>query len=345
MIHGYHYKPTPMFRGKRGQNLFFGFELEIETSEVRDFDQYELAEEVRKLAPFCYCKRDGSISNEGGAGFEVVSHPLSWPWIKKNQKRLAKLLDKLDKAGARSYDTSTCGLHVHLSKAGLGDDVIKRMLKFVFGNPDFIHKISRRKKPSLNQWAKVEFDGLSSKEEAEDPYARCKPRRLALNTLPPNTVEFRIFRGTLSMKGFMRCMEFCQSLVQCIKQNEGNVEVKEFGSFVHAKEREYPNLSAFLRKHRIGIGTATRTATATATGTITRHRRDMSPENAARPTAMMLNYDTLVRILNSRNSGMTWGQIEEDFNLRRTNGMTAYHAYQRANRVVSQTVMAAAMSI
>ena len=128
MIHEHSYKPNPRFyKGRRAGNetLFMGFELEIETGgcgQSRD----ELSQEVRRLAPFTYCKRDGSLSS----GFEVVSHPLSWRWVKQNKERLVGLLTFLDKAGAKSYETTTCGLHVHMSKSGLGRSVLESMLTF-----------------------------------------------------------------------------------------------------------------------------------------------------------------------------------------------------------------------
>jgi hypothetical protein len=328
MIYDHSYKPNPKFyRGGRGtEALFFGFELEIET-EACPKTREELSEDVKSLAPFCYCKRDGSLS----CGFEVVSHPMSWKWIKRNKAKLLKLLGHLDKAGAKSYDTTTCGLHVHVSKAGLGRSVLESMLKFVFGNPEFVHKLSRRTKSSLDQWAKAELSG-SSKDEALSPDSSNKPRRLALNTLPENTAEFRMFRGTLSAKGFMRALEFCHSLVECIRRKQGDVSLDEYDGFVRGEMEEYPNLAKFLSRHWVGSSPAVSTASESPRRL---SDRAANVENPGLPTASQLSENTLLEIRRSRNTGMTWAWIEEHYNLRRANGMTAYHAFERAGRLPS----------
>ena len=351
MIHEYRYKPTPHFykgRGNNSEDLFFGFELEVEVGKSQNRTKEELANDVRDLTPFCYCKRDGSI----GCGFEIVSHPLSWKCLKSKaiQKKLAGVLDMLQKNQVESYDTTTCGLHVHVSKSALGNGVLESMLRFVFGNPDFIKTISRRTRETLDQWAKAHVQGRE-KDAAEDPDNDGKPRRLALNTLPEHTAEFRMFRGTLSFKGFMRAMEFCHSLVHAIKRKAGDITVDDFAQFIKDEESEYPNLTSFMARKRLGLAFGRRqtlgevaaenpaaAAVAEAAASrlneaVTRRRRALSAEDAARPTAAQLSEIILNRIYHARNAGMTWNNIEEEFALRRSNGMTALHAYQRAQRL------------
>lgn len=122
-VHSYSYKPSPLFYddGPNGvefsrqatlNTLYMGVELELEYNECRD--QRAVVDDMRACgerlggAEFWYGKHDGSISN----GFEAVTHPATLAaW------RQADLgwLERAAEAGCRAWNTTTCGLHIHLS--------------------------------------------------------------------------------------------------------------------------------------------------------------------------------------------------------------------------------------
>lgn len=122
-VHSYSYKPSPLFYddspngvvfGRQAElnTLYMGVELELEYGSCRD--QRGVVEDMKSCgerlggAEFWYGKHDGSISD----GFEAVSHPATLAaWREADLGWLERAAD----AGCRAWNTSTCGLHIHLS--------------------------------------------------------------------------------------------------------------------------------------------------------------------------------------------------------------------------------------
>jgi hypothetical protein len=93
------------------RTLTFGHELEVQHKRNNETLNKHAAE-VSKDG-FWYCKNDSSI----GHGFEAVSHPFSWGWLKKNAEKVIKpKMEYLSKVGFRSWQTDCCGLHIHMSR-------------------------------------------------------------------------------------------------------------------------------------------------------------------------------------------------------------------------------------
>lgn len=220
LIHDYGYRPDPLFeRGDRhgrfqipGRRatapMYLGVEIEVEATRGAELD--EGAETVP--ADRYYCKHDGSLSN----GFEIVSHPATWEWW-----RTADLdfTDSLREQGFRSYNTDTCGMHVHVSRKVLSQLDVYKLLKFCKNAPGFLLKVSRRKKANLQRWAAIGREGpevlvLKAKGDLESPACRYE----ALNVTGRNTVEFRLFRGTLDKVAIKRNLAFVQALILYCKE-------------------------------------------------------------------------------------------------------------------------------
>jgi hypothetical protein len=62
-----------------------------------------------------YLKGDGSLND----GFEIVTHPMTHDWAM--EKFPWEMIEKLRRSGYRSWDTDTCGLHVHASRTSFVD--------------------------------------------------------------------------------------------------------------------------------------------------------------------------------------------------------------------------------
>lgn len=135
-------KPSRTNKGE--EDLFIGFELEFEMTNTKRNAKEKLALKIKELLPnfVLECKRDGSLNN----GFEVLSQPIhinriNTPWY---TNRIKSLFDLLKEEGCVAEDT--CGLHFHLSNAGLGD--IRRtqnnMLLLTDTLQDYIKRWSNR---------------------------------------------------------------------------------------------------------------------------------------------------------------------------------------------------------
>jgi hypothetical protein len=208
LIHDYDYKPSPQFFAGSGErtnplNPYFGIELETEGGET---DEAIRSSGLVDDSLF-YVKHDGSLKD----GFEIVSHPATFRhWMEHD----LSFTDKLRKAGYRSYDTDTCGMHVHVSKSALTQAQRAKLLLWAKVNRAFVLYVSRRESATkLNDWASVDLrstGGLIRK--ACGDYVDRDERYTAVNLLPAKTIEFRIFRGTLNIASIRRNI----ALVACI---------------------------------------------------------------------------------------------------------------------------------
>ena len=190
--------------------FYIGFELEIENTKGYH-DNCELARFAKSNYPVI-CSRDGSID----CGFEIVSHPLSYNYIVENQDKLKYMLEQLSNKGCESHNPGTCGLHFHITHPH-NDDVIDRIILIMETYKEELITFSRRTTSQIENWCKF----LSDIKEGED----CKSlyfikknketstRYMALNLTNYNTIEFRIFRGTLNFDTFMASVELVNNIV------------------------------------------------------------------------------------------------------------------------------------
>jgi hypothetical protein len=120
-------EPTPVggdrMRLHRTQ-LYMGFELELETGRFprEDCARFVLDTINTQSNDIVYLKEDGSLNH----GFEIVSHPMTLGFATNHFDWNG--ISGLIKKGCKSWDTSTCGLHVHLSRSAFRDE--KHLFKF-----------------------------------------------------------------------------------------------------------------------------------------------------------------------------------------------------------------------
>jgi hypothetical protein len=246
-IHDYSYKPNPYYFKLRPDEsnhnvtrLYFGVETEVETTgnySCRDLAEWLMCSDG--CADIFYCKWDSSLDD----GFEIVSHPFTWNWMLKNRSVFESLFD-LRKRGARSYNTRTCGMHVHMSRRAFSHLQILKFVTMLYDYPLFTRTISRRTESSMNSYANVR------KPEKPIELARTGRNawdRGALNFMNGSTIECRIFRGTLNPVGWFSNMEFLQSLfVFCQSHGLPDITPTNYLDWVADRPKVYPN---FLRVH------------------------------------------------------------------------------------------------
>jgi len=218
-LHDYNYQPDlkfhhhPLENDRKRNKLYMGFELEVEvetrTQSIDDLvklveDHMKAEGKERKL----YFKRDGSLTN----GFEIVSHPMTLRWIKKELK-LNKVLDILRNKKVSSYEKGTCGFHVHLAKNFFEGTEVDKLRLFINNNYQAIYDFSKRKTTGGHFFKKENYD--------LDAFKRCfnqDGRYWAYNlNTHKETVEIRIFRGTLSYKRLIASMELCDAMAHYVK--------------------------------------------------------------------------------------------------------------------------------
>lgn len=236
------------FLSERGETtkLYFGFELEINKSNER----YNYSESHHTDAIFYIRKnfkhlklnfeQDGSI----GDGFEIISQPMTYKYLKAHQEDFKKILSYLSEHGYRSHNSGKCGLHVHISRDFLGNNsteveqVVNKITLFVEtyynnmslfarrGNCDYCNYITPLYKTYFDQNVLPTDDYLKSTEILKDLKEKTRPyatsghsRYFVVNTTNPNTIEYRMFKGTLKYETFMATLEFVNNLTNVCKEN------------------------------------------------------------------------------------------------------------------------------
>ena len=200
LVHSYTYKPPPVCRG-RGP-LFLGVELEVATPPGRWEQCAELA--LSQLAGLGYLKRDSSI----GCGFELVTHPMSYPWAIANFPW--ELLPQLACAGCTTIPAET-GLHVHVSRAGFVSPAhAYRWMMLIHRNQAPVTALARRCSP---QWAAfTDDDRRAAKDHAKGAPGGFRFR--AINTCNRDTFELRVFAASLDVGTVQAALAFSTATVE-----------------------------------------------------------------------------------------------------------------------------------
>jgi len=200
LVHDYSYRPDPIFRSSEDENtrLYFGIEVETEVRGGSYGDRRYAAEYAVRLEHdgLAYLKSDGSLE----CGFEIVSHPMTHSYFMKDANILWETISTLkSNYDMMAWGTKTCGLHVHISRAGFnGGSHQHRFLQLVYNNKDFYEVLAGR---SSSHWAKFNDNinpdtGQKSFKHKFDRHG--SDRYSAVNTNNRNTLEMRIFRGSLN---------------------------------------------------------------------------------------------------------------------------------------------------
>lgn len=238
-IHNYSYKPDPIFFKNPNENskYFLGVELETES---KGNCRSSCAEEINEISKLYYLKNDSSIED----GFEIVTHPFSHSWYNERKSIFNDLLDTLRDHRFRSYNTSTCGIHIHVTKSYLSGLDIAKLHLFFYQNEELINVISQRNPNNLNQWGKIKKDKKAIYDQSKKKGG--SERYTAINLQNHSTIEFRIFRGTLNDSSFHKNIEFVIAMCNFVKVTSLQQLTKEqFFSYIE-NDKNYKNLKKFM---------------------------------------------------------------------------------------------------
>jgi hypothetical protein len=221
-----------------------------------------------------YLKHDGSLNN----GFEIVTHPMSHDFFKNEASDFFAVMEGLrSQSGIRvkSWDTSTCGLHIHISRTGFsGGAHMHRFLNLVYSNPDFYSTLAGR---SSDQWAK--FTDIYQREYKRDANGerifnldngyeitskrtfmhklqpdRNSDRYSAVNTNNRETLEMRIFRGTVNGETIKAQLDLAHASVEYTRTltvqdvRNGNLSADRFMLYIINNCELYPELHSRINK-------------------------------------------------------------------------------------------------
>ena len=210
-IQGYGYRPSPEFRSDgtdaapERQRVYFGVELEVEAPDSNSL--HDIAREVTD-GDFHYAKEDASLMR----GFELVSHPATLAHhIRGGSWRHA--LRVMRQHDFKSHDSGRCGLHIHLNRGRgakgmrLGEATECKIAYFIHRQRAMFTKLARRGSGDYTSFVQKELKRGENRNGS---------RHEAVN-FTYDTVELRLFRGTLRLNTFYATLEMADAIVRFCK--------------------------------------------------------------------------------------------------------------------------------
>lgn len=252
IIHDYSYKPAPIFYGS---GLFLGVELEIDEGG----DDTENAEDILYIAnrqrEHLYAKYDGSIDD----GFELVSHPMSLDYH-LHQMPWKDVMQKAISLRYRSHSAMTCGLHVHCNRNAFGNTyeeqeiVVARILFFIEKYWDELLKFSRRTEYQINRWASRYGLKDTPTEVMKNAKDNHWGRYVCVNLENHNTIEFRIFRGTLRYQTFCATLQLVDEICKtALALSDDTFQRLTWAQFVSEIPETKAELIQYLKEKQLYI--------------------------------------------------------------------------------------------
>ena len=264
LVNSYSHKPDPIFHGEDKNKLYFGLELEMEISDIKEkYNNASVYVSERLKREWVYLKEDSSIGSTDGRtvgprGFELVSHPASFHYWTNNNHKLWDTLDGLrTRHNARSWNAkSNCGIHIHISRAGFKSGAhTHRFLNLVYKNAKYMKRFAGR---DCNKYAtftdvwKYDEDNIPYMSFADkvklSEYGRSNTERMsAVNTLNEHTIELRFFRGTTQPKGVLATIELAHAMVEYTREltlsdvKLGMLGWEWFEDYIQVNNGLYPN--------------------------------------------------------------------------------------------------------
>ena len=250
LIHNHSYKPEPIFYGKGPR--FFGVELEMDGGGEYSTHASALLAVANQKSMKAYVKHDGSLSN----GFELVTHPMSLD-VHLHEMPWKELCRKAISLSYRSHQVSTCGLHIHVSRRAFGtteseqDAAIARVLYFFEKHWSKLLRFSRRTPRQLERWAsRYGYQGqpMEILDYAKKGYRG--GRHACINLRNVDTVEFRIFRGTLKSNTILAALELVDRICDlAVSLSDRELKGLTWAAFVSTITTDnFPELVRYLNE-------------------------------------------------------------------------------------------------
>lgn len=248
-IHNYSYKPNPIFHG-RG-TMFFGVELEIDKGGEDDDNAGEILDCTD--SEHMYIKHDGSLND----GMELVTHPMTLAYH-MDRMPWEDIMDTAVHLGYRSNQTDTCGLHVHVNRSAFStdrecqDEIIAKILYIVERFWQEFLKFSRRTEYQINHWAARYGIKDNPKQVMDSVKKENRGRYACVNLCNYNTIEFRIFRGTLKYNTLIATLQMVEHIcLTAMDMTDEEITAMSWPEFI--ENIEYDELIQYLKERRIYI--------------------------------------------------------------------------------------------
>ena len=240
-INRYHEPFTLNFLGSPKDKRFYGVELEVEGAD--DADLKEAARAVRDVmgAHLGDVQRDGSLND----GFEIITQPMSLD-VHRNLWATDPLF-LLRQKGFKSHQTTTCGLHIHVSRNALTEHHIEKLSLFL-NNTDF-QILWRRNSCNYARKCSVDSYGTNRDDRKDERYN-------ILNLTNEKTIELRAPKGTLIPSTLLATIEAFDAMIDYTKtlSRKSCEEAKEQDFYDYVlKKTNFKTLKQYIHQRSKGV--------------------------------------------------------------------------------------------
>lgn len=260
-IHEYSCKPPLVFHGTSNHGVYMGFELETQIQGSQGQEASQFADTALAEGAIGIIKHDSSIGRDGYDGFEIVTQPHTHLHYREHSDKLWSIIDTLrTDYNARSWDTKSCGLHIHISRAGFSSGAhLHRFISMVYSNAPQMMKFAGRKSDYARFNDVYTFDEYdrptrSLKHKVGNPQKFHSERYSAVNTQNRETIELRFFRGTMNTRTVLSALDLAQAMVEYTRPLRlddvklGALDWAWFADYVRDNNGLYPDLYYRLDK-------------------------------------------------------------------------------------------------
>lgn len=220
--------PVIKFFGNTKDVPFLGVELEADEGGKNDSIAASIVNVMNTNNNiFMWVSSDSSVPH----GLEMITQPATLEYHCSIKHKYARLFTMLKNKGFLSHDTSTCGFHVHFNRDFFGDDNfaqqkgIERLLLLVNKFWKEIVIFSRRNNYRIDRYSKKINCNINGYIKHYDKSPVHDGHYYAINITNNNTIEFRIFRGTLNVNTFIATLQFVNACI-IIAKTKTEKEIK-----------------------------------------------------------------------------------------------------------------------
>lgn len=202
--------------------LYLGVEVEFDTSKsqaARLSNKHELiniSNEIFGNNTFAYYMRDGSLSK----GLELITQPATFNAHEALEDKYRQLFAAIKDHGFGSDRFQTCGYHIHFNRSYFSDNPDLYTMNLLYLVEKFwrdLVLLSRRDYDRIVRWANRYNDTPEKVVNEAKNGLHHFDRYHAVNLTNANTIEFRIYKGTLDVEKFLATMELTRNLVVAAK--------------------------------------------------------------------------------------------------------------------------------
>lgn len=224
---------------------FFGIELEVDRRSNSNTAIKNCIETIESLAPdgFFDFKSDSSLSY----GFEMAGQPATYDF--HNSGFWQQVLDTCSDYEFVSHTLGTCGLHIHVNRNFFENDrdAVCKLWEIFNNNKRWLETFSRRSINHLERWAKFkDSDEMENLRAYKKDYCG---RYQAINDTNGNTIEFRLYRGTLNYNTFIATIQFTKWLCDYVESH--TIEECKALDFSDVEFSDYSELKQYLEERNL----------------------------------------------------------------------------------------------